>query len=210
MSAPAVVLLHALGETRADWSAVAPPLGVDRRVVALDLRGHGGAARRPPYTLEQMSADVVDQLDRLDLERVDVIGHSLGGAVACLLAAAHPGRIRRLVLEDVGALRPREATPPQRPDGELAYDWDVVLAVRRQIDDPDPRWRQDLTLITAPTLVIAGGPTSHVPDDAIDELVARVPDARRITIPVGHLVHRNAPREWLDAVLPFLAAEQAP
>lgn len=200
-----VVLLPALGETREDWDEIATVLGRDRDVHALDLRGHGKADREPPYTFARMREDVTATLDARGLDEIDLVGHSLGGALACQLAAAHPSRIRRLVLEDVGALRPRTPQPPQRPPGPLLFDWDMVLTVRRQLDSPDPQWRDDLSLITAPTLVLAGGPESYVPDETIDELVARVRDARRVTIPVGHLIHRAAPQAWLDAVVPFLA-----
>ncbi|KAA1419740.1 alpha/beta fold hydrolase [Mumia zhuanghuii] len=201
-----IVLLPALGETRADWDGVVPALADGREVLAVDLRGHGEAAWEPPYTFAQMRDDVAALLDERGWQQVDLVGHSWGGAVACHVASSYPDRVRRLVLEDVGALRRRTPSTPQRPPGPLLFDWDMVLAVRRQIDSPDPRWRDALARIEAPTLVLAGGPTSHVPDETIDELVSRVPDARRITIPVGHLIHATAPRAWLDAVLPFLAA----
>ena len=202
--APPLVLLPSLGETRASWDALVPALSRGREVHAINLRGHGDAPWDPPYTFDRMRDDVVDLLEARRLDQVDLVGHSLGGAIACQIAATYPSRVRRLVLEDVGALRPRTPSPPQRPDGPMPFDWDVVLAVRRQIDDPDPAWRDDLARVTAPTLVLAGGPTSHVPDDTIDELVHRVPDARRVTIAVGHLIHARAPQAWLDTVLPFL------
>lgn len=199
-----VVLLPALGETRADWDAVAPALARDHGVFALDLRGHGDAPWQPPYTFARLRDDVLAHLDALGVDEFDLVGHSLGGAIACQIATAQPHRVRRLVLEDVGTLRPRTPNPPQRPEGMLAFDWEMVLAVRRQLDSPDPAWRDDLARITAPTLVLAGGPTSHVPDASIDELVRLVPDARRVTIPVGHLIHQAAPDAWLATVLPFL------
>ncbi|MGH1563319.1 alpha/beta fold hydrolase [Mumia sp. DW29H23] len=201
-----LVLLPALGETRADWDRVLPALSERREVHPIDLRGHGEAPWEPPYTFARMRDDVLGTLDALGLDQVDLVGHSLGGAIACRVTATRPDRVRRLVLEDVGALRPRTPSTPRRPDGPLPFDWDMVLAVRRQIDSPDPAWRDDLADITAPTLVLAGGPTSHVPDESIDELVERVPDARRVTIPVGHLIHADAPEAWLAAVLPFLDA----
>jgi len=80
-----------------------------------------------------------------------------------LLAEQYPQRIGRLVLEDVMAPRPRQAAVPGKPPGDLPYDWDMVLAVRRQIDAPDPAWLHRLGSITAPTLVIGGGPDSHIP-----------------------------------------------
>ncbi|WP_327656148.1 alpha/beta fold hydrolase [Streptomyces sp. NBC_00483] len=202
--APPLVLLHAMGETAADWEPVRPALDRARHVYALDLRGHGLSDRPGEYSLELMRADVLGFLDALGLACVDLIGHSMGGAVAYLLAEEHPDRVRRLVLEDVPVPRPREPTTPTRPEGQLAFDWALVPAIRAQIDTPDPKWLDRLGRITAPTLVIAGGPGSHVPQDGIAELAQRLPDGRVVTIPVGHLVHRAAPEAFASAVTAFL------
>lgn len=121
--APPLVLLHALGEDSTDWDGVMPALARHRRVYALDLRGHGRSDRPGDYSLELMRADVLGVLDALALERVDLIGHSMGGVVAYLLAGRHPERVGRLILEDAPAPLPREPSVPTRPDGELPYDW---------------------------------------------------------------------------------------
>lgn len=202
--APPVVLLHALGENAGDWDAVVPALSRSRRVYGLDLRGHGRSGRSSGYSLELMQADVFDFLNALGLRRVDLIGHSMGGIVAYLLASAHPERVARLVLEDVALPRPRRATTPTRPEGELPFDWEMVLAVRKQIDTPDPAWLDRLTGITAETLVVAGGPDSHVPQESVAELAHRVPNGRLVSIPVGHLVHAAAPEAFNEAVAAFL------
>lgn len=102
-----LVLLHALGEDASDWGRVAPALAASRRVYALDLRGHGRSDWPGTYTLDLMRADVDRFLDALGLGPVELIGHSMGGIVAYLLAQHRPARVRRLVLEDVSAPRPR-------------------------------------------------------------------------------------------------------
>ncbi|MGW4456440.1 alpha/beta fold hydrolase [Streptomyces albidoflavus] len=206
--APPLVLLHALGETAADWDAVTATLAREHRVHALDLRGHGRSDWPGEYSLPLMRDDVRGFLDALELDRVDLVGHSLGGIVAHLLAAEHPRRVAGLVLEDVPAPRPRPATTPVRPDGELAFDWDMVPVVRRQIDTPDPAWLGGLGRITADTLVVAGGPDSPVPQENVAELARRIPRGRLVTLPVGHLVHRSAPTEFTHTVLAFLRSRQ--
>ncbi|MEV0277995.1 alpha/beta fold hydrolase [Streptomyces sp. NPDC050610] len=205
--APPLVLLHALGENSDDWAAVTPALARGRRVYALDLRGHGRSDRPGAYSLELMRTDVVRFLDALGLDRIDLIGHSMGGAVAYLLAADVPRRVNRLVLEDVPLPLPRKPTAPTRPEGDLTFDWEVVPAIRRQIDTPDPEWLERLGRITAESLVVGGGPASHVPQSGVAELARRLPGGRLVTIPVGHLVHHAAPEEFTKAVSDFLLPE---
>ncbi|MFJ9870100.1 alpha/beta fold hydrolase [Streptomyces sp. NPDC101165] len=208
--APPLVLLHAMGENATDWEAVAPALARNRRVYALDLRGHGRSDWPGDYSLELMQADVLGFLDTLGLGSVDLVGHSMGGVVAYLLAQDCPQRVSRLVLEDVPIPRPRERATPTRPDGALTFDWEMVLAVRRQIDVPDPRWLQRLSRINAKTLVLAGGPHSHVSQDGVAELARCIPGARAATIPVGHLIHHAAPEAFVEAVSAFLEEDSRP
>jgi 3-oxoadipate enol-lactonase len=124
--------------------------------------------------------------------------------VAYLLASDHPERLARLVLEDVPLPRPRQPTAPTKPDGELTFDWAMALAVRKQIDTPDPAWLDQLGKIAAETLVVAGGPPSHVPQDGVAELAHRISSGRLVTIPVGHLIHKAAPEAFIKAVSTFL------
>ncbi|MEU6843822.1 alpha/beta hydrolase [Streptomyces sp. NPDC046716] len=201
-----LLLLHGLGEGAADWAQVAPEFARDHRVYALDLRGHGQSDWPDRYSLELMRDDVTAFLDALGLDRVRVVAHSMGGVVACLLAAAAPERVTRLVLEDVPLPRPRTPPPLVRPDGDLAFDWEMVVAVRRQLDTPPAHWADLLAAITAETLVVAGGPLSHVPQDGVAELARRIPGGRLLTVPVGHLVHREAPEEFVTEVRAFLGA----
>jgi pimeloyl-ACP methyl ester carboxylesterase len=202
--APPLVLLHALGKDAADWDAMAPVLARSWRVYAVDLRGHGRSDWPGEYSLQLMRDDLRGFLDALALDRVGLMGHSMGGIVAYLFAEEYPQRVDRLVLEDVPAPRPREQSIPTRPDGKLTFDWDMVLALRRQADAPDPRWLEGLSKITAETLVVGGGPGSHVPRAGIAELVRRVPRARAVTIPAGHLIHHDEPALFSEVVLRFL------
>jgi 3-oxoadipate enol-lactonase len=202
--APPLVLLHGLGEGAADWNGVAPAFARQCRVYAPDLRGHGRSGRPGAYSVELMEADALGFLDALGLDRVDLIGHSMGGLVGYLLAGDHPERVGRLILEDVGALRPRERGTLERPKGELPYDWEMVLAIRRQIDRPDPAWLERPGRITARTLVIGGGPRSHVPQGWVAELARQIPGARMETIEAGHLIHVTEPEAFTRAALTFL------
>ena len=202
---PPVVLLPGTGLTATDWDVVAADLASDRTVYAVDLRGHGASDRPGTYSIELMVEDVEALLPRLDATaaRLDLVGHSLGGLVAGRVAARSP-LVRRLVLEDVGLMRPREPSPPSRPEGDLAFDWAVVEQVRPQVDTPAADWPEVLGRIPCPVLAIGGGVQSFVPQEWVDDLVAAVPVATGLTIDAGHEVHRTRPREFLAAVRTFL------
>ena len=97
-SAPPMVLLHALGESRQDWPGVADRIAQDFSVFAVDLRGHGDSDRPGAYSCRLMADDMARLLGQLGLRAVTVRGHSLGGVVAYLLAERRPDLVARLVI----------------------------------------------------------------------------------------------------------------
>jgi 3-oxoadipate enol-lactonase len=203
-----MVLLHALGEQATSWNSVTPRLAPLFRVVNLDLRGHGGSDWPGNYSFELMRDDVIAVLDALGLHDVVLVGHSMGGTVAYLVAQAQPKRIKRLIIEDAPPPFPRTRPVPERPEGALPFDWAVVPAIIEQVNDPTRRWWTHLPDITAPTLLVGGGPTSHIPQDLLVEVSELVPDCTLITIPAGHNVHETEPDEFLKAVLTWLQTER--
>lgn len=100
-----LVLLHGLYDCHRTWQHVAPELARDRRVIMPDLPGHG-LSERPDasYELVWYARVVARWLESLDLEQVDILGHSFGGGVAQALLLECPRRIRRLVLVASGGL----------------------------------------------------------------------------------------------------------
>ena len=203
---PPLVLLHGLGEGAVSWAPVVPRLAEGHRVLALDLRGHGASDWPGAYRLEQMRDDVVGVLDALGLGEVVLVGHSMGGVVAYLVAFAHPERVARLVVEDAPPPWPRGPRAlPERPAGDLTFDWAVVAAVAAQVDDPTMRWWRHLPGLAVPLLLVGGGPTSTVPQDRLAEVVRLVPDGTLVTLDAGHDVHEDRPEEFADAVLGWLS-----
>lgn len=202
---PPLVLLPATGETAVDWDVVAAPMSATRTVFAVNLRGHGASTWPGTYSIQLMADDVAAWLSaRFPGGLVDLVGHSLGGVVACAVATQCPDQIRRLVLEDVGLLKPRPAEQPAKPDGVLAFDWQVVEQVRPEIDNFAPAWTDVVARIEVPTLVIAGGATSAVPQEQITDLVHHLPNGHMVTIEAGHLVHASKPSEFTSRLLIFL------
>ena len=102
---PPLLLLHGLCDSHRTWLPVAPLLARKRRVIMLDLAGHGESSRPDAsYTLDWHAGIVGTWLAQLDLEEVDVVGHSFGGGVAQWMLLEHRKRVRRLGLESAGGL----------------------------------------------------------------------------------------------------------
>jgi pimeloyl-ACP methyl ester carboxylesterase len=156
-----------------------------------------------------MRDDVIGFLDAVGIDRCVLIGHSMGGIVSALVAEAVPDRLTRLVLEgqrpaQAGSLRPARRNAPEPPPATL--DWAVVHMVDDQLNDPDPAWWADAGTVDVPTLVVAGGPGSSVPQHLLTELADQMPDATLVTIASGHDVHAARPAEFLAEVRRFLRA----
>jgi pimeloyl-ACP methyl ester carboxylesterase len=98
---PAILLLHGFGAAIDWWDEIAPVLAAHHRVIRLDLIGHGGtAAPALGYSIPRQAQLAAAVLDKLDIEHVTVIGHSMGGEVAVALAEIQPERIERMILID--------------------------------------------------------------------------------------------------------------
>jgi pimeloyl-ACP methyl ester carboxylesterase len=116
-----LVLIHGLATTRVIWRHALPLLSKGRRVITLDVPGFGDS---PPagegFVLDTVAERIAKALERAGLEKpFDLVGHSMGGAVALALAARDPGAIRRLVLVAPAGLRPMPAAAA-RAFGALA------------------------------------------------------------------------------------------
>jgi 3-oxoadipate enol-lactonase len=97
---PAVLLLHGWTATAdVNFFAAYGPLAQDRRVVALDHRGHGRGIRAGTFSLEDCADDAAGLLDELGVARAVVVGYSMGGPVAMLLARRHPQKVSGLVVQ---------------------------------------------------------------------------------------------------------------
>lgn len=97
-----VVLVHSLAGNRTQWNAQIVHLSQSRRVIAYDMRGHGGSAPAPDgdYSLTAMTADLEAVVDAVGLRRFVLIGHSFAGGVVATYAGRHPDRVAGILFVD--------------------------------------------------------------------------------------------------------------
>lgn len=220
-----VVLVHGMGGDGHTWDRFAHRLvRLGRRVIIPDLRGHGRSAHTGSYRFDEFGADILRLCERLELTSVDLVGHSLGGYAVSCVAIERPGLVRRLVIEEQPlpmrsgdermTLTRRLPTPPElwhattsllrHPRAVLAFDRSMTRIALEQFREPNPHWWGRLGEITAPTLMLRGGPGGMVDPIKLEQFRAGVPDCTVEIFDCGHSIHRDRYQEFAAAVLPFL------
>lgn len=174
-----VVVLHGLFGSGRNWMTIARRLAATRRVLAPDLRNHGASPWAEPMDYPAMAADVANVLVHRANRAVTLVGHSMGGKVAMVLALARPGLVRRLVVVDVApvtypstfgsyaqamhAASLDGVTRRSQVDDQLAEavpDQGVraFLLQNLVLDEHGARWRVNLPVLEASMGTIAGFP----------------------------------------------------
>src|SRR4051812_21218121 len=136
-SQPPLLLIHGGGSTiESNWGRLIPALEGSRRLLAVELQGHGRTGSGSgPASFEGSAAGVAALLAELGAGPVDVLGFSNGGQVALQLAARHPAAVRRLIA----------ASAPFRRDGMIDGFWEG-LAAGTLADMPQPYLDADLAV----------------------------------------------------------------
>src|SRR3989337_3058562 len=112
-----VFLIHGYTGNLRNWAFQVPVLSREFRMVSMDHRGHGHSDKPTEpedYSLELMAEDAYGLLEHLGIRECYVVGHSMGGVVAQLLALNHPEPVRALVLVDTAAEVPDGFHPQER------------------------------------------------------------------------------------------------
>ncbi len=229
---PVVVFVHGAGGSHLIWNAQLAALAGIARAYALDLPGHGRSGPPGRRRIGDYAASVAAFLDALAVERAVVVGHSMGGATAQMMALEYPSRVAGLGLVGTGArlrvlpafiegvLSDNANTCRQVSEVELAPDAEPRL---RQLNeqamrDCDPQVFQNdfkacdefdimqrLGQITAPTLVLCGDQDRMTPPKYSEYLAAHIPHAELEIIPgAGHMVMLEKPEEVSRALARFL------
>lgn len=201
-----LLLLSGLRQPLERWDPFVASLG-ERRVVRFDAPGVGPSATSLfPASMASLATIAAAVLDAADVDEADVVGFSLGGAVAQQLAYSCPTRVRRLVLVatscGLGSTPGRwgcwdalaaTASVATRP-GALALLWQT-MAIATWSSIPF------LGTLTQPTLVVCGRDDAVAPPANSRVLASRIPGARLVTLDTDHRMLRPAPAAELAHVV---------
>jgi pimeloyl-ACP methyl ester carboxylesterase len=184
-----LVLLHGAFMTiDATWAPMLPALTSSRKVIAIELRGHGHSTdAEHPFSYPAMSDDVAAVLRHLDVKQADVLGYSMGGTVATGVALRHPGLVRKLVVvsavfdnsgwdpqafEQFKALppdfAPKPLTDPYEKVAPNPKHWPVLVKKVKQMVTQFPGWSDsELRALKAPLLIVMGDRDGFRPERAV-------------------------------------------
>ncbi|AVO38745.1 alpha/beta fold hydrolase [Pukyongiella litopenaei] len=97
---PPLLIAHGLYGSARNWGVIAKRLSDERQVIAADMRNHGASPRFSSHGYEDMADDLAEVIDRFG-GQADVLGHSMGGKAAMMLALRHGAKLRKLVVADI-------------------------------------------------------------------------------------------------------------
>ncbi len=168
-SGPAVLLTHGFTGSSADFAKLVGSLSGRHTVITWDLRGHGASdspADPASYSIEISVRDMAALLDRADVERAALVGHSLGGYLSLAFHLAHAERVSALVLIGTGpGYRKDEAragwnerveTRARSLDAKGAKSVGLAHAARGILAQRDAKIIESLPSIRVPTLIAVG------------------------------------------------------
>ena len=98
---PPLIILHGMLGSSRNWQTAGRDLAVRYHVFALDLRNHGNSPQADDMSYPAMMDDVVAWMDAQKIPKATIVGHSMGGKIAMLLACRYPERVERLVVVDI-------------------------------------------------------------------------------------------------------------
>lgn len=125
---PPLILLHGLMTNGLCWSMLALALEADYDVIMPDARGHGQSeVPNFGYQYTDLASDVVGLINALQLEQPFILGHSMGGMTAAVVAGSHPHLLKSVVLADPTFLSP--AMQREVRDSDVAHQHRKVLAL---------------------------------------------------------------------------------
>lgn len=164
---PPLVIAHGLFGSGRNWGVVSRRLSDQRQVIAVDMRNHGHSPWSPVHDYPAMADDLAEVIEAHG-GRADLLGHSMGGKAAMMLALRHPQMLRRLIVADIAPVRYAHSQMPliqamravdlskveRRSDAEAqlaAHGVERALQsfFTQSLDIPGRRWRLNLDALEA-------------------------------------------------------------
>lgn len=226
---PPLIMLHGGAYTfHLSFDSLLPALTAERKVIGVELQGHGHTADSDrPFSIRQCAEDVIALLDHLGVERADLFGYSLGGLVSTEVAVSVPDRVGRVVLAashvrstraeayypEITALEldsPRMPTEEESAAMQRAYDevapnpedfFPFVVKLQPAVHDFDGWTDDQLARLTMPVLIIIGD-TDFVRLEHGVEMKQLLPNAQLAVLPGTKHLQVIRP----DLVLPMVTA----
>jgi len=153
-----IVLIHCFTCAINYWNAMIPALSRQHRVIAVDLLGHGGSEKPSSgYSVKSQAEVVAEALGQLGVRDAEVVGHSLGGAVAVALAQQSPQLVNRVFIVD---------TPPTHEEGDLG----LVAKLGFAPVIGEAFWRIKPDFAVKKGLEVAFAPGFDVPDEFVENV----------------------------------------
>ncbi|MEI4263246.1 alpha/beta fold hydrolase [Roseovarius sp. D0-M9] len=163
--APALLIAHGLYGSARNWGVIAKRLGEGRRVIAVDMRNHGMSDWQDTHSYPDLAADLAEVIEAED-GPVDVLGHSMGGKAAMMLALTRGNLVNRLIVADIAPVTYDHSQMPYI-EAMKAVDLsgierrsDAAPLLEAEVDDPalvpfflqsldvaERRWRLNLDVL---------------------------------------------------------------
>lgn len=235
---PDLLIVHGLFGSGRNWGAIAKRLAPDRRIVSVDQRNHGQSPWHDTHGYEDMAQDLADVIEAQGAP-MDVLGHSMGGKAAMVLALTRPELVNRLIVADIAPVKYEHdqnqniASMRSVNLNGVTKRGDAVDQLAATIEDPtlrsfftqsldvkERRWRLNLDVLEAEMPKILGfpevsgsfeGPTLFLAGATSDYVLPEHRPVIRDLFPKARFVKIADAGHWLHAEKPreFIQTVQA-
>jgi pimeloyl-ACP methyl ester carboxylesterase len=168
---PNLLIAHGLFGSARNWGVIAKRLSVDRQVIVVDMRNHGSSPWFETHSYADMAGDLAEVIDA----PVDLLGHSMGGKAAMVMALQHPQKVNKLIVADIApvtynhtqmgplsAMRGVDlSTVETRADAKtqlVGLDAGLDDFLLQSLDLKEKRWKLNLDVLAAEMPKIIGFP----------------------------------------------------
>lgn len=223
-AATPLLIAHGLFGSARNWNVIAKRLSATRPVVVVDMRNHGASPWFDTHSYPELAEDLAAVMDG----PMDVLGHSMGGKAAMLLALAHPERVNRLVVADIApvaythsqmgpldAMRGVDlAKVSSRADAIAQLDGmppALIQFLLQSLDTKNRRWKLNLDVLAAEMDKIVGfpdvtgqfdGPTLFLSGANSDYVQHAHRDRIKSLFPAAKFAKLSGAGHWLHAEKP--------